>query len=299
MSINDSIRRQISLSEYASYDYLEIYNESVLGSQTLEEKIEEIRLSKKAYKYIVKTIQSGDMLESEIYPVYEKRKDIPVREKVEKITNEWQEKLNEKNAKKKYVRLVNANFTKNDLLVTLTYKDKYLPTQKQAKKDVVNYLNRIKRYRKKLGLEELKYLYVLEYVDEPDQHKSKKIRVHHHIIMNQMDRDMAEDIWGKGRAEAKRLKPDEFGLEGIARYMVKDPKGKRWYGSRNLKQPTVTRSKTKLTKRKAEKIARNENQHKELFETLYSEKYIFNDCNTFLSDITGGFYLYCRMRRRD
>lgn len=286
------------MSKYNEYDYLEIYNESVLGIQSTEEKIEELRATGKKYKYIVKTIQSGDMLESEIYPVYEKRKDVPRREK-EKLSKEIQEKLNEKNAKKKYVRIVNTNFTKNDLMVTLTYQDKYLPTEKQAKKDVVNYLNRIKRYRKKMGLEELKYVYVLEFVDEAVQHKSKKIRVHHHIIMNAMDRDIAEDIWGKGRAEAKRLQPDEFGLEGMARYMVKDSRGKRWYGSRNLKKPTVKRAITKLTKRRAEKLALNENMHEEIFEALYSNKYKFNDCNTFISDITGGFYLYCRMRKRD
>lgn len=298
MGINDSIRSENQLSKYAEYNYLEIYNESVLGAQTVEDKIEEIRASGKKYKYVVKTIQSGDMLESEIYPVYEKRKDIPKRDK-EKTTNEWQEKLNEKNAKKKYVRIVNTNFNKNDLMVTLSYQDKYLPTEKQAKKDVVNYLNRIKRYRKKMGLEDLKYVYVLEFVDEAEQHKSKKIRIHHHIIMNAMDRDAAEDLWGKGRAEAKRLQPDEFGLEGIARYMVKDSRGKRWYGSRNLDKPTERRAVTKLTKRRAEKLAVNENMHEEIFESLYSNKYKFNDCQTFFSDIVGGFYLYCRMRKRD
>lgn len=73
-----------------------------------------------------------------------------------------------------------------------------------------------------------------------------------------MDRNVAEDLWGKGRVEAKRVLPDEFGLEGIARYMV-NQKGKRWYGSRNLKQPEVNRSVTKLTKKRAEKIAINEN----------------------------------------
>lgn len=286
------------MSKHNEYDYLEIYNEMVLGAQTLEEKIEELRAAGKKYKYMVKTIQSGDMLESEIYPVYDKRKDVPRRDK-EKLSNEWQDKLNDKNAKKKYVRLVNTNFTKNDLMVTLTYQDKYLPTEKQAKKDVVNYLNRVKRYRKKMGLEELKYVYVLEFVDEAEQHKSKKIRVHHHIIMNAMDRDKAEDLWGKGRVETKRLQPDEFGLEGIARYMVKDSRGKRWYGSRNLKKPKETKAVTKLTKRKAEKIAVNENMHEELFENLYSNKYKFSDSHTFLSDITGGFYLYCRMRKRD
>lgn len=286
------------MSKYADYDYLEIYNDSVLGARTIEEKIEELRSSGKKYKYKVKTIKSGPMLESEIYPVYEKRKDIPKREK-EKESKESQNNLNEKNAKKKIVRLVNTNFTKDDLFVTLTYEDKYLPTEKQAKRDVQNYIRRLKTYRKKNNLPDLKYIYVIEYVDEEEQHKSKKIRVHHHILINNMDRNAAEDIWGKGRAEAKRLQPDDFGLEGIARYMVKDPRGKRWYASRNLKQPEVHRAVTKLTKRRAENMVRNEYELENIFESLYSNKYQFIDCKPFYSDIVGGFYLYCRMRKKE
>jgi len=297
MGINYSTRRQILLSKYADYNYLEIYNELVLGAQTLEEKIEELRSSRKKYKYVVKTIQSGPILESEIYPVYEKRKDIPKRDK-EKESEEAQSKLNDKNAKKKYIRLVNTNFIENDLMVTLTYQDKYLPNQKQAKRDVVNYLNKLKRYRKKHDLPDLKYIYVIEYVDEEEQHKSKKIRVHHHIIINNMDRNIAEDLWGKGRVEAKRLQPDEFGLEGIARYMA-NQRGKRWYASRNLEKPEEHRAITKLSKRKAEKMSVNENDLKKLFEDLYKNKYQFNDCTKFVSDITGGTYLYCRMRKRE
>ena len=286
------------MSKYADYNYLEIYNESVLGAQSIEEKIEELRSSGKKYKYKVKTIQSGDMLESEIYPVYEKRKDIPRRDK-ESLSKEAQANLNDKNAKKKIVRLVNTNFTRNDLLLTLTYRDKHLPTDKQAKNDITNYIRRLKNYRKKMGLDDLKYVYVLEYVDEEEQHKSKKIRVHHHLIINSMDRDAAEDLWRKGRAEAKRLQPDDFGLEGIARYMVKKPKGKRWYASRNLKQPVIHEAVTRLTKRRAERMALTPDQIPDLFESLYSKRYSFNDYYTFLSDITGGLYLYCRMRKKE
>lgn len=285
------------MSKYADYNYLEIYNESVLGAQTIEEKIEELRSSGKKYKYMVKTIQAGDMLESSIYPVYEKRKDIPRRDK-EKESEDSQTKLNDRYAKQKYVRLVNENFRKDDLMITLTYQDKYLPTEKQAKRDVKNYLRRLKVYRKKHGLPDLKYIYVIEYVDEEEQHKSKKIRVHHHIIINAMDRDAAEDLWGKGRVEAKRLQPDEFGLEGIARYMV-NQKGKRWYASRNLRKPKEYKSVTKLTKRKAEKMACNQNDLESLFENLYSDKYKYLDSTTFYSDITGGTYLYCRMRKKE
>jgi hypothetical protein len=298
MGINDSTKEANQLSKYAEYDYLEIYNESVLGKESLEDSINQLRRSGKKYRYMVKTIQSGDMLESEIYPLYEKRKEIPRRDR-ERQSKPSQDNLNDKNARKIFIRKVNANFGKDDLLITLTYEDRYLPTLKQAKKDVQNYLRRIKTYRKNHGLPELKYIYVLEYVDEEEQHKSKKIRVHHHILINKMDRDAAEDLWKRGRVEARRLQPDDFGLEGIARYLLKDPRGKRWYGSRNLKEPKVNKSATKLTRRKAERMVMEPDKLPEIFEKMYKGKYKYNDCQTYISDITGGFYLYCRMHRRD
>lgn len=286
------------MSKYADYDYLDIYNSEVLGEETDEDKINELRSSKRKYKHVLKTIQSGSMLEAEVYPVYERKKDIPRREKVND-SNESQSNLNDKNARKKFVRLVNHNFGKDDLLITLTYQDKYLPTEKQAKRDMQNYIRRIKAYLKKHSLPDLKYIYVIEYVDEEEQHKSKKIRVHHHLIINQMDRNVVEDLWGRGRVEARRLQPDDFGLEGIARYMLKDPRGKRWYGSRNLKPPVVNRAVTKLTNRKAENMARRPDELKGIFESIYKGRYQFLDYNILFSDFTGGFYIYCRMRKNE
>ena len=287
------IKSGVDLSTIERY----IINNSVFGI-TREEKIDELRKSSKKYKYYLKTIISGDMLETEIYPIYTKRSDVPRRDK-EKASKESQDNLNDKNARKRFIRMLNSNFGKDDLLLTATYEDRYLPTQKQAKKDITNYIRRLKNYREKHGLPELKYIYVIEYVDEEEQHKSKKIRVHHHLIINKMDRDVAENLWKRGRVEARRLQPDDFGLEGIARYLLKDPKGKRWYGSRNLKEPIVSRLTTKLSKRKAEKIAMNQGDLPGMLEKLYNDKYRFNDSQTYTSDITGGVYIYCRMKRRD
>jgi hypothetical protein len=74
---------------------------------------------------------------------------------------------------------------------------------------------------------------------------------------------------------------------------------KRWNASRNLKQPKVYKSYTKLTKRKVEKLARNEIDRIEAFEKMYKGKCKYNDCRLYESDFTGGFYLYCRMQRRE
>lgn len=282
-----------------NYDYDPdwIYDREAIGDEITEEKIEQLRGMK--YGYVVKTIISGPIVESEIYPVYTNRKNTPRRDK-EKTSREVQKKLNDRNAKKKITRLVNTNFTPKDLAVTLTYQDHYLPDYDQARKDIQNFIRKLKRYRIKHNLPDLKYIYVIGCVDEEERGNTKKVRIHHHMIINDMDRDVVESLWGKGRAETKRLQPDDYGLEGIARYLAGQNKGKkRWYASRNLEQPKVYKSFSKITKRKAEQLIRKEIDFQETFEKLYQGKYQYVNCTTFISDLTGGCYLYAKMRKRE
>lgn len=150
--------------------------------------------------------------------------------------------LNDKNAKKKLIRKINANFTKADIWVTLTYKNG-VPDEEQARKDIRNYLRRVREWRRKRGMTELKYVYVIEYGGKDGRRK----RVHHHVVMSGMDRSAAEELWnGKGWANAKKLQPDEYGLEALARYVTKEANGgKRWCASRNLSEPKETTADTK------------------------------------------------------
>ncbi len=107
------------------------------------------------------------------------------------------EKLNKKNKAKNTVRLVNTNFTERDLYITLTYWGK-APTLERAKKDMRNFLDKIKRWWKKnMKGKEFKYLYVIDYVDDPD--KTKRTRIHHHLIMSGMDMDLVRSKWTLGR----------------------------------------------------------------------------------------------------
>lgn len=272
---------------YSSEYYLDIFDKAYEDSK--EEKFESLR-SKDIFVYRVKTIKSGKMLESEIYPVW-KSKGEATKAKKASETREAQKNLNDKNAKKNIIRKINTNFTDEDLAIDLTYKGTP-PDEEQARKDIQNYIRRIREYRRKHGLPELKYIYVIEFEAEG---KGKK-RIHHHMLMNSMDRDVAEKLWGKGYANSRRLQPNEFGLEGIARYITKDPKGtKRWCASRNLEEPKITVADHKITKRQAEKIAKNENDAPALFEKIY-KGYKFNDIKVRYSDFVSGAYLYTRMR---
>lgn len=243
--------------------------------------------------YREKRIYSGNILEIEIYPISKiERKQ--KRKKKEKESQGKQKNLNDKNAKKHLIRLLNTNFTDKDLSVTLTYDKENLPdSEEEARKDVTNYLRRIKTYRKKQGLEELKYIAVVEYKELGESKKA--IRLHHHIVISGMDRDIAEQIWKKGRANADRLKADEFGYEGLARYISKDPKGnKRWTQSRNLKQPIIKVNDYKYSGRKVYEIARGD---KDILINNYTD-YLLNEYKQEVNDITAGIHINIKMRKR-
>lgn len=232
--------------------------------------------------YRTKTIQSGKYLEVEMYPVFRGTKNS--RSKKIKPSSAKQKNLNDKNAKKQIIRLIHSNFDEGDLMLTLSYKEKNRPkTEEQAGRDIENYIRRIKRYRKKNDLPELKYIAVIEYREEEE---GKKIRIHHHIIINKMDRDDAEKIWGLGYANAMRLEEDENGLEGITRYIIKDPKGKkRTKQSRNLKQPTIKIKDNEYTKRTINKFVKDIDRQS-YFERKY-KKFSYVDSAISVNDITG------------
>ena len=247
-------------------------------------------------RYRCKTIKHGDQLDVEIFPIWNTRAE--ERKARAAVTREAQAALNEKNARKRLIRKINANFTAADIELTLTYAGDFVPDLEGASRDMQNYMRRVKRWRRKNGMDEPKYVYVIEYAGEEGAPK----RVHHHIIMSGMDRDEAERLWRKGRANSARLQPDENGLEGLARYITKSlprfKSEKRWVSSKNLKEPTVTVADTKITRRKAARLAHDaEAFGKDLFEHLYKE-YLFNDIEVKTSAYVAGCYIYARMRRR-
>lgn len=237
-------------------------------------------------KYRVKTIKSGPILECEIYPIYNRTYVRGL--KIEK-TGEAQRKLNIKNRRKKIIRLINTNFTKKDLWVTLTYDKEHNPkTEQEAQRNIRNYLRKI-RYRDK----NVKYIYVTE-------GKVKNKRFHHHVVIStKLDRDEIENLWqGGARKEAHRLQPDEFNLTGLGMYMTKSiEKKSQWGKSNNLKKPKETISDTKITKRQARKIAQNENEAFGIFEKLY-RGYKSLKIDWFSSEIINGVYIRATMRKR-
>lgn len=119
--------------------------------------------------------------------------------------------------------------------------------------------------------------------------------------MNFSDRTIAEELWARGRANSRQLQPNESGLKGIAQYMMKQQRKdstKRYTPSRNLKQPIITIANNKVTRKRAERIALNQNTAHETFEKMYPG-YQFNEIKVKYSPFTSGVYIYVEMIRID
>ena len=91
--------------------------------------------------YVKKMIYSGKLLEIENYPVSQKGNRI--RTTKSNTSSNSQANLNEKNALKHLIRLVETNYTEDDMFITLSYKVAPESSAK-LKKDFQNFLRRLK-----------------------------------------------------------------------------------------------------------------------------------------------------------
>lgn len=292
---------------FLEYDYESAYNKSL---EDMEEWMTQQLFKRTKTNYALKTIKAGEQLEVEIYPIFGKKEDIPEEGRVKKSNREAQGRLNDKNARKRVERLINANFGNEDLWCTFTYDDEHLPADGDidaALKNVKRFIKRLNYRRKKLGLPNCKYIYVTEY--NPDA----KIRWHHHVVMDGLlDRDTVEKTWKCGkRSQIRRLEKDENGLSGMANYIVKEKdrirSEKRWNSSQGLKQPEVKVVKNKRPQaksgnyRKIERyvndMVRNENIIKEQMKAWYPE-YDFTFAKIYYNDFNTRYYIYTRLRKQ-
>lgn len=241
MRPNKSTKKKYTDKEY---DYESLYDTPI--NQLEEKEIESLlKTNSIDHHYVAKTIRHGNQFDVELYPLFSKQ---DFQRWKPKKTKKAQRNLNEKNAKKRLIRLINENFTIDDWAIHLTYSNQNRPsTIEKAEKEVYKYIRKINYRRKKMGLPNAKWIYVTEY--DPQ----KKIKVHHHLLMEKgIDRKVMKDLWTNGtRTEIKELEPDEYGLTGLANYISKDPKGKkRWKSSKGLKQPRERKSYTSFSKKK-------------------------------------------------
>lgn len=241
---------------------------------------------------------AGDRMECEIYPVFGKEETAGARAAKKNITPAKQKILNDKRARRHLILLADANFTEKDIHLTLTYRTEV--SLAQCRKDVRNFLLRVKRYRQKHGMEELKYIWTIEGTREIRQGAGVG-RIHVHMLMNGgVSREKLEEIWELGYANADRLQPTERGLEEIASYIIKEAKdkGRKFAASRNLTQPKRRATDARTSNRTVKLMAQDmRSQAKEQMERMYPA-YTFVEMKIYYSDTIDGLYIRALMRRR-
>lgn len=257
----------------------------------------------RAAGYRVKEIRSGDRLELEIYPYWDTRPKAGIKARKLKESRAAQKNQNEKDSRKKFTRLLCSNFGRNDLHVTLTYETfdgQRLPALEEAMRDIRNYLARINRRREKAGLESAKYMYVVEGAKEEGE---RRTRIHAHLILEGgISRDEVESLWPFGYANADRLQPNDFGLEGLGRYLMKNPNGRRrWCASKNLKQPEVRIYDHKIRRRAIAEIENNKDSARDMVSRLYPEYWLHDperDVQVRTNSFVSGAYVSMIMTKR-
>lgn len=235
-----------------------------------------------------KRITSGNYLEIEHFPVTEHGHR---HDRKKRLSRKEQQNLNEKNAIKKLIRLVNTNFVKGDVLIHCTYRADEMPTtEAEVKKDIQNYFRTIKAYRKKHNMPQIKYIYVIE---------CKNGKWHWHGIMSAIDREVAEKLWKHGDfTNADRFQPTaQAGGEAFARYISKKPMGaRRWNCSTNLKQPTEKTTDGTYTRRKIARIVQEHIDDIAYWERKY-KGYKFISATPKFNEFNGWWYIYIKMYR--
>lgn len=180
--------------------------------------------------YYKRTITSGRMIEVEIYKSIKKRDRKSVgRSLKQNVTPEKMKAANDIRAKKKCRRLIAKNFIAGDCYLTFTFFEDL--TEEEANRMIDNFLRRLRYYRRKHGMDELKFIGCIECGKRGN-------RWHGHFVVNKIALEVVTALWGKnGRVFCEALYEDG-GFKDLANYIRKDVTGKkRLKQSRNLLPP--------------------------------------------------------------
>lgn len=287
------------------YDYENFYDKRFESLSV--DVIDSVVKPTRGVAYTTATIKAGNQLEVEIYPSF--RKEIPemirqFKKKKSRESSEQQKNLNDRNAKKKLRRLVHENFYTGDYWCTLTFKEEPQDLE-SAEKLSKNFFRRINRARKKKGLENAKYVYVIE------EGTTGTERFHLHLIMdNGLTKEEVESKWKLGASTIRTLNYyKEENFMGVCKYMMKEEetykrtasrlKGKRRWGSSkgNLRMPKPSKNRTKMSKKKVMDMVLHQDGIAEKLEREYP-KYQFKEVEIRYSEWNGLFYIYARMQDR-
>ena len=182
--------------------------------------------------------------DTSIYTVKAPRK---ARRKLGRPSRPCQEALNERNAKLRLKRLIEANFTEGkDIFVTFTFDKGHRPeTRAEARSLFWNFIRRLRRAWKAMGIAgEPRGLYVPEGKDGG--------HIHIHVVMScGMDYVTIKELWGMALfVNVKILQGVEGGFDPLSKYLNKQGKladgERRWYRFGDLEEPSCEELNAKI-----------------------------------------------------
>ncbi len=182
------------------------------------------------------TIVSGRLIFRRVFGSSEEKRE-KTRSHRSNPTPAAVEKINRRNAERNLQVKLHANFKEGDIHAVLTYGGEP-PSQEEAKKELKNFLQRLRRQFKKDG-RELRWIATTEY---------KNHRIHHHVILPAMDSRLLDRLWTAGHVRPTYL--DGSGdYRKLAAYLIKETdktfrepgasSKQRYSCSRNLVIPPV------------------------------------------------------------
>lgn len=210
-------------------------------------------------------------------------------------TPEKQKELNRVLSERKLLELIQNNFSGGDLHIVLSYdKDFYPATNADARKEIELFFRRLRYYYKNAG-ELLKYIQVTEY---------KNKRLHHHIIINNIDAItvsvIQNKLWKRGFVRCTPLEENGYYKE-LADYLIKETSktfntterifGKRYTSSRNLQLPEETEEIIQGNEKYLTDIPNEDIFDGSIYEIIKGSEYIG------INDYTGNIYVTYAMKQ--
>lgn len=183
--------------------------------------------------YVTRTYESGGIGEKIRFWVPGER---PSRSERRLSSELRKQRWNDGNAVRKLARTMQANFRPGkDLLIGLSYADRYLPADLAgAKKRARCWLERVRRACKAAGVE-LRYIVV---TSDLDGQTGEVVRLHHHVVLNAEAAEITLGKWTEGETHCERL-TRERDKTRLAKYLLEqvrreEPEEKKYIPSRTL-----------------------------------------------------------------